>query len=509
MLFLLLIAVVILLVLVLIVYHHVQSSGDFPTVNRTWALEPRVFSRLRFAINSEKILRDAYQKYKGQAYRLARGDVDYIVLPSECVAELNRLPASAINSRMCHAFSMTGHLNGMNIVLKSNLHVKTLLNRITPALPALLGPASTRMQDAVFDTFPKNKGCWTVIEPIDLIVRCVGRVISLVAVGEPVCDDLEFVNLMFEHTNSVFMIMMAMRLVPNMLQPLVVWMLPAKWRLQSSFKRLQSFITPVVNEHKAAKLRSKDQTPSTLLAWMVTQAKTSVEEDPYVLTELLAALAAGGTYSSANFIASAIFDLVAHPAFLEEIREEIREKNNKIQGRWDFTSLNSLLKLDSAFKETARLTPGSLTTYSRVMLQDYNLSNGIFLKQGQFICISSYAQSTDPEIYPEPTSYDALRSYKASRQEHASQPFKGVYGQEFRWGAGRWACAGRHLATLVAKFLVVKLVDEYDFQFLPGSERPPSSVLHEFVYVNPSIKVMVRRRENNLGISCCRSETDS
>ncbi|KAL4999869.1 cytochrome P450 [Aspergillus recurvatus] len=498
-------AVIVLLVAViaLIVYHHIDSRDDFPTVNRTWALEPSVFSRLRFAFNSEKILRGAYQKYKGQAYRLARGDVDYIVLPPECVTELNRLPASGINSRMCHAFSMTGRLNGMNVVLKSNLHVKTLLNRITPALPALLGPASTRIQETMQDIFPNDSRCWTTIEPMDLIVRCVSRVIALAAVGEPVCDDPEFVDLIFEHTKSVFTVMMAMRLVPEMLQSLLVWTLPAKWQLQSSFKRLQSFVGPVVNECKAAKLRSVDQAPSTLLAWMVAEAKTPVEEDPYVLTELLAALAAGGTYSSANFIVSAIFDLVAHPVFLEEIREEFRQKHNEIQGRWDFTALNSLPKLDSAFKETIRLTPGSLTTYSRVMLQDYILSTGIVLKKGQFICVPSYARSTDTEIYTDPTSYDALRAYNASRQEHAAQPFKGVYGQDFRWGAGRWACAGRHLATLVAKFLVVKLLDEYDFQFVPGSTRPPNSVLHEFVFVHPSARVMVKQREKRLGISCC------
>lgn len=63
-------------------------------------------------------------QYDGKPYTINRGDVDYLVLRSVSVTELNRLPASIINSRMCHAYSMTGHLNGMNVVLKSNLHVK-------------------------------------------------------------------------------------------------------------------------------------------------------------------------------------------------------------------------------------------------------------------------------------------------------------------------------------------------------------------------------------------------
>jgi hypothetical protein len=37
-------------------------DDDFPIVNRTFALEPRIFSRIRFAFNSQKILEDAYKK---------------------------------------------------------------------------------------------------------------------------------------------------------------------------------------------------------------------------------------------------------------------------------------------------------------------------------------------------------------------------------------------------------------------------------------------------------------
>lgn len=397
---------------------------------------------------------------------------------------------------------MTGHLNGMSVVLKSNLHVKTLLNRISPALPALLGPASTRMEETLYDVFPHESNSWTTIEPMDLVVRCVSRAITLAAVGQPICDDPGLVELLFAHTKLVFTVMFVMRLVPATLQPMLVWILPHKWRLRSSLKRLESYIVPLVQASKVAKSSGTAPTPSTLVDWMVTEARSDLEEDPLVLTQLLAALGAGGTYSSANFIVSVIFDLTAHPHFLEEIREEIRQKHEEINGRWDYASLNSLPKLDSAFKETIRLTPGSLTTYSRVMLQDYTLANGTPLKKGQFVCISSYGRATDNEIYEDAGRYDALRAYHQSQRDHATRSFKGVYGQDFRWGAGRWACAGRYLASLLAKFLVVKLLDEYDFRLVPGVGRPPNSVFHEFVFVHPKAKIMIKRRASNLGIRC-------
>lgn len=39
-----------------------KYDDDFPIVNRTFALEPWIFARIRFAFNSRKILEDAYKK---------------------------------------------------------------------------------------------------------------------------------------------------------------------------------------------------------------------------------------------------------------------------------------------------------------------------------------------------------------------------------------------------------------------------------------------------------------
>lgn len=189
-------------------------------------------------------------------------------------------------------------------------------------------------------------------------------------------------------------------------------------------RKLEQIVVPEVKRRQSQK--SHPVAPD-LLSWMVEGAKDEREGDPYMLTKLLAALNAGGTYSSANFIVSVIIDLVAHPKFLEEIREEILEKHAEVNGIWDYTAFHSLHKLDSAMKETARLSPGSLTTFSRVLLGEYTLSNGIRLKKGQFVCVSSYCRSMDPALITNPETYDALRAYNHDFNDHLARPFKNVY----------------------------------------------------------------------------------
>ena len=199
-----------------LVGRQVAYEKELPTVNRSFALEPGIFARFRWAFKSPKILDDAYKKVShtgtlpstltescqcdGQVYRIARGDVDMVVVPVEFIPELNRLPQNMINSRMCHAYSMIGHLNGMNVVLETQLHVKTLLQRISPALPELLKPASARIGETINNIFPQETVTWSTVEPIDKVVYCVSRVMSLASVGTPVCDDPDLIRLTFEHT---------------------------------------------------------------------------------------------------------------------------------------------------------------------------------------------------------------------------------------------------------------------------------------------------------------------
>ncbi|ORY11854.1 cytochrome P450 [Clohesyomyces aquaticus] len=484
-------------VFVYILYRSSKYDDNYPIVNRKYAFEPSMFARLRWAVNSQKILDDAYEKYDGQVYRIARGDTDVVVVPAECIKELNKLPQEVCSSRVCHAYSMTGHLNGMDVVLKTNLHVRTILNRITPALPELLKPARTRIAETMSKVFPQDTRTWKVVKPVEEVVYCVSRVITLAAVGAPVCDDPNFIRLSFRHTTNVFTVMFIMRMVPSILQPYLVWFLPAKWRLRQSTKELESFVIPEAHRRKAEK---HDPSRLDLLTWMMHEARNETEADPAMLTNLLASLAAGGTYSSANFIVGVVMDLVGHPHFLEEIRREIREKHNEVNGDWNFAAFNSLHKLDSAMKETARLAPGSNTTYSRVMRKNHQLQNGITLKKGQFICINSFRRSMDPSVFSDPEKYDALRAYNEDLQTHIAQPFRSFQGEDFRWGNGRWACPGRFLASMLAKVVLVKLLDEYDFAFVGGDTRPPKSIAHEFLYIDPGVEIKMRRRKLNSGI---------
>ena len=236
-----------------------------------------------------------------------------------------------------------------------------------------------------------------------------------------------------------------------------------------------------------------------LISYMIREAKDGQDADPRLIKGIVGSSAAGATYSSPALIVGVVADLVAHPRFLEEIREELRTKHEEVDGNWDLDAYNGLEKLDSAMKETVRLAPGTCLLYSRGILNDHTLSNGLSLKKGQFVCISGYSRAMDAHFFPDPNRYDALRAYNQNLQDHRARPFSNVLADDYRWGAGRWACPGRYIATLMAKVILVKLLDEYELKFF-SETCPQKTLLHEFIFFHPNTKLRVRRREINSGI---------
>jgi cytochrome P450 len=290
----------------------------------------------------------------------------------------------------------------------------------------------------------------------------------------------------------VFEIVILMRFVPTALQPWLIWLLPAKWKLEANLRKLETYVVPEVKRMLAQKELPKE---SYQLSWMIQGSRNDTERDPWILSRLQAATAAGGTHSVGMFILHALYDLVTHPELMEEVCEEIRVQQHENGGRWEYGSYDSLAKLDSALKETARTSPPTMTVYNRLMLSDYTLSNGVHLRKGGLIAVSGCSVQGDESIFPDAKTYDGLRAYKQTLADGKARPFKGA-DHELGWGAGRWACPGRYLANIETKLMLVKLLQEYEFQMPAGKTHPTKVTFHDFGFIDDHEKLQVRRRRN-------------
>ncbi|KAI1746853.1 putative cytochrome P450 [Xylaria castorea] len=381
-----------------------------------------------------------YAFKKNRPYKHFSGDMNLVALPSEFIPELNSLPQDSINSRFYHSFSVLGQPTGRNVVRKTNHHIKGLLGRVSPMLPTLLQPTAHRISAAVTRLFRQNCKAWETIEPLETISQCVSEGIVLALYGRPTCDSPEVLRICHQITKDAFTVVIILRCFPAYLQRVLVWFIPAKWRPQRNWKKLEKLTVPVVNKRKL----QSTSLDMDLTSWMVRDGKSCNVTDASLLARLAASVAAKGRYSTANLVVGVLVDFTARPELCEEIREEMRAKHTENQVCWDNASFSSLPKLDSVLKETSRFAPGSLLT----------LSNGLVLPKGQFITIFAHSRSMDLTIFPMPETYVGLRHYTNGHRKHHDHPFSSIDEDILTWGAGRSACPGRFIATLVARILL-------------------------------------------------------
>lgn len=184
------------------IYSHRRQTDGLLTVNRKFFWEPSYFARFRWITKADEIIAAADLKAQGQPYRLVRGDTEQIVLPVDMIPELNALGIDILNSRESHAFSLLGHLTGMDVVRHTSFHVRVLLSYISPALPDLFAITGERIAASIATELSQSHA-WTPLKPHRAIVRSIGEAIALSLFGAEMTDgNSELVHLTHEHTNN-------------------------------------------------------------------------------------------------------------------------------------------------------------------------------------------------------------------------------------------------------------------------------------------------------------------
>lgn len=104
----------------------------------------------------------------------------------------------------------------------------------------------------------------------------------------------------------------------------------------------------------------------------------------------------------------------------------------------------------------------------------------------------------DPEVTPDPYTFDGFRHYRNREQpgESTRHEFATTSSHNLHFGHGKYSCPGRFLAGNSVKILISNFLLRYDFRF-PESlpERPPNVHLHEYVFPDPEALIEFKERE--------------
>ncbi|XP_055886970.1 cytochrome P450 3A24-like isoform X1 [Biomphalaria glabrata] len=145
-----------------------------------------------------------------------------------------------------------------------------------------------------------------------------------------------------------------------------------------------------------------------------------------------------------------LFFLAMNPECCQKAQAEVDAKCGKEFP--DYDKVQSLAYLDMCLNEAMRLVPPGILI-NRVCVQDTDIQ-GVHFPKDMIVIIPVYAFYTDPDIFPEPETFDPERfspENKSARHPYAHLPF----------GQGPRKCIGMRLALLELKIVMAAILQRF------------------------------------------------
>ena len=124
------------------------------------------------------------------------------------------------------------------------------------------------------------------------------------------------------------------------------------------------------------------------------------------------------------------------------------------------------------------------------------LKDGTHIPKGSFIAWAGHHHGNDPAMTDHPEVFNPMRSYNkrqiaANRNRFtAAQPTH----SNLSFGFGNQSCPGRFFALGEIKFILSRLLLEYDFKLPEGQTRPKTIHIEKIATIDPSAGILMRKR---------------
>ncbi|XP_055855871.1 cytochrome P450 6a8-like [Episyrphus balteatus] len=177
-----------------------------------------------------------------------------------------------------------------------------------------------------------------------------------------------------------------------------------------------------------------------------------------------------GFETSSSTMTYAIYELARNTDIQDKLRQSINEVLEKHDGELTYESLKEMHYFDQVFDETLRFYP-IVPFLQRIAASDYSSTSDpkYKIEKGSLIFIPVEAIHYDPEIYPNPCTFDPERfssEEKAKRDTVAYLPF----------GEGPRNCVGLRFGKMQAIIGLVSLIRNFKFSWC---EETPTKLQYD------------------------------
>ena len=482
------------------------KEGDwFPFSQAKW----------RNTFDFKKAVTLADEKYRDQAVLLPlAGTPNMVLLPRSETQFVSDQPDSVLD---IHTQAMetlqTDYTSTDPLLVRNPVHHKlittTLTSQIGNLVPDVAEETAWGFQKHLGDSPEYHEIC-----VYDAMRKIVGCVTNRVFVGKPSCRHPDLLEVAMAYAQDVPLASQILRTFWKPLRPLVAPILTLPIRFRT--RRFEKIIVPEI-EKRLATYDARERDPekykesheperNDFLQWTIQQAKAS--GDPYLwkpttLAGRILLLNFAAIHTSSFSITNAILDLAASKQeYIDELRAEIEGVLAEHGGEWNKRALAKMQKLDSVFRESARLNSFVTVGIGRAVVAKDGITtpSGVKIPYGATVVVPSYPVFHDNDVYPDAEAFKPFRFAEQRSDEsvdyvkRAAKAFATTSTDYLAFGHGRGACPGRFFAANELKLILAHLVLNYDIEIQGSRPRNAWYGLNRVPPLQATVRVKKRTR---------------
>ncbi|PNP81453.1 hypothetical protein FNYG_05259 [Fusarium nygamai] len=462
---------------------------------------------LEYCFNPRAVMAKGYAKFKNEVFGLDTQDGVKLVIPPSFLDELKSHPAlsfkvSIDNDMQIEYTHFGGPAEYVIHAIKANLTGS--LSAFTPLLhrmvqknmPSIIGQYKGSSPHTLIRNSTDQRQDWTPVKVHDKVLRLIATNNARVFQGTTASLDEEWLAASTGYVLACFDCIRALKQWHPYLRPLVYRFIPERAAIKDQWAKGRKRVMASMRERQEKGGNLED--PPTMLDHLSNGRNEHIKDDVELQLLHQMTLIAVGTVTTFSSTTQAIYDLVAHPEYIPNLREEIESVTRDENGNFTKESTVAMDKLDSFLKESQRFNSSDLTTFQRAAIADMTLPDGTFVPKGTKLEINTCSIHKDPELYENPEEFDGLRFHKWRKTPGKEKKY--MYSSsgtdDLSWGFGRHACPGRYLSAINIKLIMAELLMNYDIKLPDGVSRPENIEFEVLCSPEPDFEILLKDRNH-------------
>ena len=180
-------------------------------------------------------------------------------------------------------------------------------------------------------------------------------------------------------------------------------------------------------------------------------------------------LIAAGFEATTSGVLTVVRCVVEYPEYQELLRDEIKDYFNEDSSEPIFDQLKNMKFMEAFIKESVRLNQPAPSTLSRRTMKDTVIGNGLHVEKDTYVMVNSQTILRNKEIWGEDADkFRPERFFELTPEQNSAY---------LVFGAGYRVCPGMQVGIIMAKLVVIRLLQKYSLKQTPMFQQEIQDII--------------------------------